>query len=203
MQQTTQSRDLQLEFSFQNRGGVEICREPIRKESVPNTLLGDESLRRILQNRKGRERFTGKTLMKLRKFWKTVTFINRNTPLTKVWNTVRKIKGRPPRAIHILRNNGVTYSATEVICGKLASIFADTSSNNKYSEEFKRLKHTAEQTSINFASQNDEIYNSEFSYLELQNILDKLKDTSPGPDGLKNSLLKNLPDLAAITENHK
>ena len=57
------------------------------------------------------------------------------------------------------------------------------------------MKHAAEQTSINFASQNEEIYNSQFSYLE-QNLLDKLKDTAPSPDGIKNSLLKNVPDPA-------
>ena len=91
---------------------------------------------------------------------------------------MRKIQGRPPRTVHILRENGRTFSKLQDICNKLAN----TQSNGNYSEEFKKIKRKAEKTRIHFDSSNEEEYNKDFSFRELETVLCKLKDRAPGPD---------------------
>ena len=56
------------------------------------------------------------------------------------------------------------------------------------------MKRKAEQTRINFDSSNEEEYNKDFPYRELENVLCRLNDTGPEPDGVRSSMLKNMPE---------
>ena len=125
---------------------------------------------------------------------KTTASINVNTSLSQVWNTVRKIRGRPPKTVHILRENGRTYSTTIDICNKLADTFSNTASDENYCDLFMNIKLTDEKNKINFESQNIANYNRQFDLQELEYVMRRLKDSAPSPDGTKNSLQKNLPE---------
>src|SRR5207244_12286166 len=79
------------------------------------------------------------------------------------------------------------------ICNHLANTFANNSSNNHYSPRFQAYKATKEATPVSFRSQNHEYYNGTFSLEELNDALHHVRDSSPGPDGIHYSFVRNLP----------
>jgi len=118
--------------------------------------------------------------------------ININTPIAKVWESIRRIKGRSPKKIPILIDDGQVISSIPGICEKLADSFARVSSNDNYSPHFRHIKHTTEQNNLDFTSNNFEPYNQPFSIDELQHAIRNTKETSPGADYITNSMLKNM-----------
>ena len=55
-----------------------------------------------------------------------------STPMSKVLDTVRKIKGKPPRKIYFLEENGRHYTSIPGICNKLATNFEKISQFTNY-----------------------------------------------------------------------
>ena len=122
--------------------------------------------------------------------------VNKNTPMRQVWEIVRKVKGKEPRKIPILEENGQEYTNVQDISDKLADTFERTSSSDNYSEQFKRIKERREQKEIDFKSNNKEVYNKVFKMHELRGVIQKLKNTAPGPDEICNRMIQNLPEAA-------
>lgn len=64
-----------------------------------------------------------------------------------------------------------------------------------YTQEFLILKFKSEQTVLNFGSLNDEPYNYEFSYKQLEHMLrHNIKNSSPGRDDIHPYMENNLAD---------
>ena len=80
--------------------------------------------------------------------------------MTKIYEVMRKIKGRIPRKINILHEGGVYYSTIPAIANRMVDTFSDVSSNLYYSPEFQSLKIDSEQYMANFNSDNTEVSNS-------------------------------------------
>jgi len=118
--------------------------------------------------------------------------ISVNTPIAKVWESVRRIKGRSPKKIPILVVGGQIISTIPDICEKLADSFSHVSSTNNYSPQFQLLKTAAELNNIDFNSNNLEPYNLSFTIEELQHAIRNTKETSPGADCVTNSMLKKM-----------
>ena len=74
-----------------------------------------------------------------------------------------KIKGKPQRKVHILRDNKRTYATIPDIAEKLARTFSQITCNENYSHEFIRHKNAIEQRGINFNSDNTETYNRDLT----------------------------------------
>lgn len=124
--------------------------------------------------------------------------INKDTPLSKVWECIRKIKGRTPRKTTILLDNGQYFSSSSEICNKLAVTFSNISKISNYSSEFQNIKMQAEISSPNFASPNTEPYNQPFNLHELQYALSRTKNTTAGPDNVNYNMIKHLPENGHI-----
>jgi len=123
---------------------------------------------------------------------KMASEININTPINKVWENIRRIKGRSPKKIPILIEGDQTISTTPEICERLAESFARVSSNDNYNAHFKGLKYAAEHNNIDFSSNNLEHYNQLFTIEELQGAIGSTKETSPGADCITNSMFKSM-----------
>jgi len=119
--------------------------------------------------------------------------INNNTPVNKVWEKVRRIKGRTQRKTHILEVDGRTYQNVKDIADKIGDTFSQISSPSNYEPNFRSIKAEEERKTINFSSENAEIYNKEFTMEELKQAITETKCTTPGPDEIHNLMLKNLP----------
>ena len=74
-----------------------------------------------------------------KKSWEeTATSMPTNTPIAKVWEAVRRMRGRPPRRITILEDRGVTYRTNEDISNKLATTFAGIFSFKQFYPNIQR-----------------------------------------------------------------
>lgn len=127
---------------------------------------------------------------------KLASSFNKNTPMGKVWEDIRKIKGRTPRKITILSENNQDFTTVQEIAGKLASTFSKISSTANYCAEFQNIKQVAEAEPINLQSDNNEHYNQPFTMEELKYALSKPKNSAPGPDNVTYNMINNLPDDA-------
>ena len=76
----------------------------------------------------------------------------------------------------------------------LGSYFANISSDNNYTREFKQYKNTREATPIPFNTPNNLSLNEPFKLDEFNNILQPSKNSTPGEDTIPYELYKRLPN---------
>ena len=93
--------------------------------------------------------------------------------MSKVWNMIRRIKGKSTNSIEHLN-----------CANALAKSMSKVTSDANYDPNFKSFKTKQEQHKINFTSDNREDYNELFSLDELLTSLNKAKDTAVGPDDI-------------------
>ena len=111
-----------------------------------------------------------------------------------MWNRIRKIKGKEStNSIHHLSVNDRDVTSHRDIANSLADNFSHNSS------AFASVHKKAEKQTINFPSDNAEVYNKPFSMEELRDALRRAHDTSAGPDEIHYQLLKHLPDASLFT----
>ena len=89
------------------------------------------------------------------------------TPMSKIYEKSRKIRGKPARKINIMKTGETLYSSTIAIANCLADSFAAVASTSNYSDEFSKVKWAAESINIPFVSDNHEEYNEVFTLAEL------------------------------------
>ena len=88
-------------------------------------------------------------------------------------------------------NNQVIHDENQV-GDAIVAHFAKVSSLDNFYEEFVFNMVQTEMQKINFSSENEKDYNCSFSFLELEAVLSKTPDTSPGPDEIPYVLLRKL-----------
>ena len=113
--------------------------------------------------------------------------------MSKIYEKIRKIRGKPPRNIKILTFDNRIYSTVQDIVNLLAESFLRVSSETNYSDRFRQHKEVEERTNLDFSSDNTEEYNALFTIGELQHALSSCGNTSPGPDKIHYLMLKSLP----------
>jgi hypothetical protein len=126
-----------------------------------------------------------------RKSWKTfVSSLNSHTPISKVWNAIRKIKGKGSGAKykHLKVGNKVITDKND-ICNTIVNTISENSSTDNMSSNFILNKNTEEQKPLDFTPENNECYNEPFTYDELLKSLEKSHDTAVGPDQIHYQLL--------------
>ena len=131
----------------------------------------------------------------LQQFLSTMTV---NTHMSKIYEKIRKIRGKTPRNIKILTFDNRIYSTLQDIVNLLAEIFSRVSSKTNYSDRFRQHKEVEERTNLDFSFDNTEEYNALFSMRELQHALSSCGNTGPGPDRILYLMLKNLAPNAQI-----
>lgn len=131
--------------------------------------------------------------------WRSyISSLNIHTQATSVWEKIRKIRGKPPSPVHILKHGNRTYTTVSDISNHLAETFQATTSETNYSPEFLSYKETVERVPVDFTSDNQETYNALFTMEELERAILSNKDNSPGPDSVSNQLLKAIPEKGLI-----
>ena len=64
-----------------------------------------------------------------------MTSLNYETPVSALYQKMRRIKGKAQRKVNILKDNGQLYTTIPEIASKLADTFSAVSSNN-YTNDF-------------------------------------------------------------------
>ena len=110
-----------------------------------------------------------------------------------IYETVRQIKGRPPKKIPISSENDQIYATVPEVAENFTQTFQQVSANDNYGQEFLIHKNAAEQETICFDSPNAEPCNRPFTVEELEFNLSRTKNTTPGNDGVHYQMLKKMP----------
>ena len=130
-----------------------------------------------------------------RNSWRNfVSKLNSHTTINKVWNAIKKIKGKNTnkRFNHLKVSNTLITDVTD-ISNTIANSISKTSSTEHMPAKFIDVKNREERKDINFTSDNLETYNKLFSIDELKRSLSKSHDTAVGPDEIHYQILKHLP----------
>lgn len=131
-----------------------------------------------------------------RNSWRNfVSSINIQTSTTEVWNKIQCLntgKKRKSSTIVLEKNDGKFTANPKETADILVTSFAENSSSSNYDQKFLEFKN-GEESNPQFDTQdNRHSINSELSMHELTRELTKLQNSSPGPDGIPNILIKNL-----------
>lgn len=132
---------------------------------------------------------------KRRSFREFVSGLGSQTPITKVWKSIRSLKGLESSSsvTHIRKPDGSSAESEKEIANEIAERLSQNSSSAHYTQNFQRHKNDAEKTRLNFTSNNKENYNIAFTLEELESSLSDTGNTSPGPDGISYNILRHLP----------
>ena len=123
-----------------------------------------------------------------------VSRLNSRSSVKKTWDMIRKINGKNSslKIGHLNVGDYVVASKAD-IADVLADTFAEKSSSANYSTAFQKFQNFKEKTKLNFKSNNDELYNKDFTIKELRKALKKCHDTAVGCDDIHYQFLKHLP----------
>ena len=134
--------------------------------------------------------------------WKSyVSKINTKTPIKQTWDMIRKISGKfSPPPIKYLETNQHKATSKKEIADTFGETFAQISSSENYTENFKKHKKQAEGMNVKFVNGNDDNdYNKDFTVNELEEALGRAKDSAAGPDDIHYLLIGHLSKAAKET----
>ena len=129
---------------------------------------------------------------KKRSWEEYISTISYSTPSTEVWGKINKIKGSQNFSVRPLHFNNNVVSNPYELSNIFAQHFSNISSSQNFDPRFRSIKNASEQITFNLNSDNFEIYNKPFGLWEFESALNASKNTSPGPDGIHNLMLKHL-----------
>jgi len=120
-----------------------------------------------------------------------INSLNVNTPMSKIWKRIRKIRGtyQNIKQPYLIKDNSHITDKNDV-AELLASHYERISSSNSYSNNFRRIQQREEQTPINFSTNEEIPYNSPITILELKRMLSISGNSSPGEDKLSYNMIR-------------
>ena len=130
---------------------------------------------------------------------KFVEEMNVNTSIAKVYEIVRKIRGKQQKQISILYTDGEYFTTLAQIVSKFVNHFSVVSSDNNYTREFQVIKAERERVSLDLRSDNAELYNRGFQDGEFEDAYLRTKETSPGRDCVTYRMIKVLSEESKRT----
>lgn len=131
-----------------------------------------------------------------KKYWENwVSSITPKTPINDMWKKIHCLDKNKKRinTITLEKENGSFVTSPAEVSDLLAKTFSSNSSCNNYDKNFITYKNSQELL-FNFnTADNKNPINSEIYLHELLAVLSNVGNTSPGPDNLPNTIIKNLP----------
>ena len=130
-----------------------------------------------------------------------VSSINSGTPLSLVWDKVRKVAAKSTRvSTPSLKIGGTVVTDKTEVANVLADSMAEISSGASYTARFNELRAERERRPVLFHdSTGVELpYNLPFSRRELDSALKLCHETAPGNDDISYRMLSSLPEVSLI-----
>lgn len=117
---------------------------------------------------------------------KYVDSLNINTPMSKIWARVKKIKGKHQHLKSpCLAVNGNTVTEPAEVAEILASHYENVSSRRNRTPQFQRYAQQIESQILNFSTNNEAVYNIRLTMMEMKQCLSLCKDSAPGSDNIR------------------
>ena len=118
------------------------------------------------------------------------------TPMSQIYENLRKIQGRSKRKISILSDGDREYTTLPEIANKLAHTFSQTSNTSNFPPQFRQHQLDSEAMPLHFETSTNHIYNRDFTFSDLDLALKRTKNTSAGPDWVYYQMIKHFPRAA-------
>ena len=177
------------------------CTEAVREKRAAFSRLqrhrGDQQCLEAFRRARARARRTLKQAQ--RDSWKAyVSSITARTPLTEVFNRVRKISGKfSPPPPPVLAHGGANVADPQLVARLFAEHFCGVSRRDPNSPGTAH-RRSLESRGGSFPPGDGEPYNVPFSPSELRTALSQCHHTSPGPDDVPYAFLRHMSDNAFI-----
>lgn len=175
------------------------CRKAIlERERAFKILDKNSTTENLIRFRKARA-FARRTVRdaKQASWRKYVEKLNRFTPVSEVWNRIKRIAGKFDSVpLPVLRIDDQDVTCPEEVANEIARAFSDRCSASNTDPQFLRHRATCELSTIDFHRSDQSHYNDPFTILELRSALNTLRDVSEGPDRIHNNMLRHLPECA-------
>ncbi|VDI46656.1 Hypothetical predicted protein [Mytilus galloprovincialis] len=126
--------------------------------------------------------------------------LNNDSKLSDVWKKVKSMLGKTFKKLNLptLLYNNTKYECTQDKADILATNYAQVSSDDNYSDNFKSQKQDIEQKEysklLHYYKDNSDSYNEPYTMQELKDAISDTSDTSPGKDKITYSMFKQFTD---------
>ena len=121
---------------------------------------------------------------------KYISSININTPMSKIWKRIGKIRGsyQNIKTPYLIKNN-VHISDRKQVAELFATHYENISSVESYTHAFRRSAINIERRPINFNTMECLAYNTQITSLEFSRMLATAKKSAPGQDRISYNML--------------
>ncbi|GBM69134.1 hypothetical protein AVEN_94046-1 [Araneus ventricosus] len=124
---------------------------------------------------------------------KYISSITSATSSAQLWKKVKAASGIYKEfSFPVMRRGTTLYSPPIEVANIIGQDFSRVSSADSYSPTFLVTKRRAKQVPLNFKTRKLLPYNCAFRMFELKKSSSEVKDTSPGPDGIRYSMIRHL-----------
>ena len=137
-----------------------------------------------------------KKCAKIESWRRYVSSINKDTPVSKIWQRIQKMRGKQKHHAPCLTVAGVTTAHPAAVTNLLAEHFANVSSGHHWNNRFQTYKLQQEQRLIDFTPTERSYYNEPIAITEIYHALRNCKNTAPGPDGIPYQMVKKMHPTA-------
>ena len=121
--------------------------------------------------------------------------INSKVPATQIWKKIKKLSGKYVRSpLPSLKIDNVIITNEKEVAEKLGCHFANISSAENYSEEFRQARNR--EIIVEIPADDQQPYNRRFTLKELNDPLTKAEPSAPGDDNILYEMLSHLPEHA-------
>lgn len=179
------------------------CKDAINKRKQALRQFQAQPTHSNLENIKILRAKARKTINKSkRESWKNyISKLNTRTSSKTIWKMIKRIQGKKSSGsvAHLKNPDGSFITEKKNIANRLADTFSKHSSSDNYDPRFQKYKDNKEKVKLNFKSNNNEEYNTEFEYHELEQALKLCKDSATGPDEIHYQIIKHLPFTSLVT----
>ena len=167
-----------------------------RKRAFRSFLRHRDNIHKLARNR---ERAICQRVIReaKRSSWRSfLSQLTHTTPLSKIWSLVRSLSGkRSITNLPVIHINGQNITEPTAIVNAIADNISRCSSSNNYRPEFiERSRREFGMYPHLFDSDNAEVYNTNFTMLELRDAISSAGNTSTGPDKLHYEFFRHLPE---------
>ena len=162
------------------------CRAAIRlRKRALNRLRRSRQNALLLEYKKAKAK-ARQVISKAKDSWQTfLDQFTHATPISRLWDIIRRFtKERFRRPLPVLRDGGDIIADPLEVGNKLGQFFSDLSCSRNYRPVFREHLRLLTDNMPDFASDNDEVYNADFTLHELRQAVFLSGNTSVGPDSL-------------------
>ena len=121
---------------------------------------------------------------------KYISGMTSETPIKKIWERIRKMKGKyKSHRTPCIQHNNTLITNPEAVANKFADHYSEISSVGNYSQHFQTIRQNELRQRLDFTTAEEHYYNTDFTETEFNYTLKNCSQSAPGDDGITYRLI--------------